>query len=52
MKKKVDPVGLEKGAIDVKNKSKINRLLLMGRYTDMINLFYQNLRFPLGVNSF
>ena len=56
MKKKIDPEGLEKGAIDTKKKRKINRLFPMGRYnwfyhTDMINLFYQNLTFPLGVNS-
>ena len=52
MKKKNYPEHLEKGVIDVKNKC----LFLMGRYdwfhhTDMIDLFYQNLTFPLGANS-
>ena len=55
MTKKINPEGLENGAIDVK---KINEksTVLMGRYywfhyTGIINLFYQNLTFALGVNS-
>ena len=48
--------GLKKGRLMWKNKWKINLLFLMSRYnwfhhTDMINLFYQNLTFQLGVNS-
>ena len=58
MKKKLDAEGLEKRAIDVKVNEKSNVCFLMGitahnwfRHTEMINLFYQNLTLPLGVNS-
>ena len=39
-----------------KNEWEINRLFLIDRYnwlhnTEMMNLFYQNLTFTLGVNS-
>ena len=32
IKKKIDPKGFEKGAIDLKIERNINRLFLMGRY--------------------